>query len=145
MSIGSPPLLYGPIAPENNPPINPQYYQPSVFNISALSYGVMTTVTTAVDHNYVVGQQVRLLIPSPYGAQQLNEQEGTVISIPASDQVVVNINSIGTNPFISVPFYGPTPPQITAIGDINSGQINSNGATNTITYVSGSFINISPL
>jgi hypothetical protein len=134
----------GPTAPESNPPINPQYYQPSVFYISALSTGAITTVTTSVDHNYVIGQLCRLLIPFTYGAQQLNEQEGYVIQIPAANQVAVNINSTKANAFVPSPSYGPTPPQIVAIGDVNSGPINSTNKNNT-TFVQGSFINISPV
>lgn len=134
----------GPIAPESNPPINPQYYQPSLFYISAITLGANTTITTSVDHNYVVGQLVKLLIPFTYGAQQLNQQEGYVISIPAPDQVVVNINSIKANAFIPSPTYGPTLPQIIAVGDVNSGQINASGRIQNITYINGSFINISP-
>jgi hypothetical protein len=134
----------GPYAPYNNVPIEPQYFQPSRFVISAITLGKTTTVTTSVNHNYVVGQEVRLLIPSYYGSFQLNEQTGLVTSIPAVNQVVLNINSIGSNAFIPSPSYGPTPPQIIAIGEINSGQINSSGRVNNITYIPGSFINISP-
>ena len=134
----------GPIAPESNPPINPQYYQPSVFYISAITLGNTTTVTTSVNHNYVIGQLFRLLIPPTYGSVQLNQQQGYVIGIPAADQVVVNINSTKANAFVAVPAYGPTPPQIVAIGDQNSGQISSTGNVQINTYIPGSFINISP-
>lgn len=134
----------GPVAPESNPPINPDYFQPRVFYISAISLGETTTVTTSVDHDYVVGQFVRLLIPPTYGAQQLHQREGYVISIPADDQVVLNIVSKGGNAFVPSPIYGPTPPQIIATGDINSGQISSSGNVQIKTYIPGSFINISP-
>jgi hypothetical protein len=134
----------GPIAPENNPPINPQFYQPSVFIITAVSLGSTTTITTSVDHNYVIGQLIRLLIPFTYGCFQLNGQQGYVIQIPSSDEVVVNINSTQANAFIPSPSYGLTPPQIIAIGDINSGQIGSNGNVKINTYIPGSFIDISP-
>lgn len=134
----------GPTAPENNPPINPQYYQPSVFFISALTLGPTTTVTTSVDNNYVIGQLVRLVIPNAYGSYQLNETQGYVISLPASNQVVVTIDSSNANTFISSPTGINTRPQIMAIGDINTGQTNTGRAGN-ITYIPGSFINISPL
>lgn len=140
----SPPLIFGPIAPENNPPINPQYYQPSVFDISAIALGTSTTVTTSVNHNYVIGQLVKLLIPFTYGSVQLNGQEGYVITIPAANQVVVNIDSTRANSFIASPTYGPTPPQIIAVGDINSGQISSSGNVQINTYIPGSFRDISP-
>lgn len=140
----------GPIAPERNPRIEPQYFQPSLFPITAISYGATTTVTTAsafgVNNNYVIGQLVRFNIPKTYGAQQLNGQEGYVVNIPGANQVSVGINtSIGYDAFIATPGYGPTPPQIAALGDINSGTINSQGRINNGTTIPGSFINISPL
>ena len=136
----------GPVAPENNPPINPQYFQPRNFTISAITLGVNTIVTTLTNHDYVVGQLIRLHIPDQYGAQQLNEASGYVLSIPQANQVVTTIDSsIGVNPFKANPSYGPTIPQICAIGDVNSGIINitsrDNGAN---TNVPGAFINISP-
>lgn len=134
----------GPIAPENNPPINPQFYQPSKFIISALVEGVTTAVTTLVDHDYVIGQQVRLLIPESYGAIGLSGQQGYVISIPSPNQVVVDINSTNLNAFNPAPAFGPTPPQIIAIGDIQSGAINSQGRINNGTFIPGSFIDVSP-
>ena len=139
------PFIPGPIAPESNPPINPQYYQPSVFFISEITLGPTTTVTTSVNHNYVIGQNVRLLIPQFWGAAQLNGQQGLVISIPSADEVILNIYSVGVDAFISSPIYGATKPQIIAIGDNNSGPINASGRFSTSTIIPGSFINISPI
>lgn len=133
----------GPIAPESNPPINPQFFIPSVFVISAISLGETTIVTATDDMNYVIGQIVRLIIPSFCGAQELNEKEGIVIAIPASDQVELNIFSEGFTPFSAVA--GNIPPQIVPVGDINSGVVNAQGRTNNGTFIPGSFINISPL
>jgi hypothetical protein len=144
MSGYNPPLIFGPIPPESNPPINPQYYQPSVFDIAAISLGPSTTVTTTVNHNYVVGQRVRLLISIIYGSFQLNEQEAYVISIPASNQVVLNLNSTLSNPFVANPSSGTTQPQIVAVGDVNTGSINPSGPSQVTTFIPGSFINISP-
>lgn len=136
--------IVGPIAPFNNPPIQPQNYQPSLFFITALSLGATTTVTTSIDHNYVLGQLVRLRIPSFYGSYQLNDQTGYVTSIPAANQVTLNIPSYICDPFIPTPPFGPNRPQISAIGDANTGSINSNGRISTSISVPGSFINISP-
>jgi len=133
------------IAPERNPPINPQYYQPRSYVISDLTRGVNTTVTTDVNHDYVIGQLVRLLIPNVYGTYQISGQTGYVIQIPAADEVVVNINSLNSDPFVTMPFYGPTPPQILAIGDVNSGYISSTGQNIPFVGIPGSFINISPI
>jgi hypothetical protein len=140
--------IVGPIAPYNNPPIEPQFYQPSQFIISAVTLGQTTTITTTVNHNYVIGQLVRLLFPGKYGCGLLNEQTGYVIIIPAANQVTINLYSLGSDQFIPsptfLPFQSQTPPQIVAVGENNSGQISSSGRINIKTYIPGSFINISP-
>lgn len=147
------PVISGPIAPYSNVPITPQFYQPSQFPILAITYGVTTTVTmdnstNNVAPNYVIGQEIRFVIPVKYGARQLNGKSGFVISLPSSTQVEVAINSIGTDPFISSPTFLPmesqTQPQILAIGNIASGQINSSGRVSLGTFIPGSFQNISP-
>ena len=135
----------GPIAPQNNPPIEPGFYQPSKFNISAITRGATTTVTTSIDNNYVIGQQVRLLIPPGYGSTQLNGQFGYVTSVPSATQVVVTIDSLNANAFIASPPGAVQNAEIIAIGDVNSGVVNSSGRTNMGTFIEGSFINISPL
>lgn len=140
----TPTLIFGPIPPFNNPQIEPQFYKPSQFVISNISLGVVTTITTILDNNYVIGQLVRLTIPPSFGCRQLNEQTGYVLSIPASNQVVVNINSSkNVDSFSSSS--ATTKPQILAIGDSNSGQINDNGRVSQEIFIQGSFQNISPL
>lgn len=135
----------------SNPPIEPQNYQPSVFDISDITRGLTTTVTmtpstvggTTVQPNYVVGQLVKILVPFTYGMRQINNQTGYVLSLPSSTQVVVSIDSRAYNAFIANPSFGPTLPQILAIGDINQGNINASGPSNVATYIPGSFRDIS--
>lgn len=135
--------IVGPIAPYINVPIHAEYYQPSRFVIEDIALGQTTTITTTEDMNYVIGQQVRLLIPESFGSYQLNERTGFVISIPDVDQVVLDIDSsLNVNAYIAST--ATTQAQILAIGDISSGQINSSGRVNNGTYIPGSFINISP-
>lgn len=138
----NPPLIFGPIAPENNPLIHPEWYLPRVFDISAITLGTTTTITTSVNHNYVVGQEVRLLIPLTYGSFQLNEVTGFVTSIPAANQVTTTINSTQANAFKIGST--TTPAQIVPIGDVNTGVINSQGRIHNGTFIPGSFINVSP-
>jgi len=141
--------IVGPIAPYTNVPIHANYYLPQRFFISAVTLGYTTTVTTTVDHDYVIGQLIRLIIPPTFGCRQLNEQQGYVLSIPAANQVVVNINSsVNVDAFTSSA--ATTQPQILAIGDINSGYTSSTGINipttngNTNINIPGSFINVSP-
>lgn len=128
-----------------NPPAVPQFFAPSVYEITAISLGVETTVTTAANHNYVVGQLVRLHIPPTYGSYQLTDTEGYVLSIPTSNSVLLGINSTLSNAFVASPTYGPTKPQICAIGDINTGAINATGRVNNGTTIPGAFRNTSPI
>lgn len=143
MTTWTPPLMFGPIAPENNPPINPQYYKPSVFIIEGITNGTTTLVSTTIDNNYVIGQLVRLLIPEIYGGQQLNEKEAYVISIPNPNQVILLLDSSQFDTFTGNLSSGTTPAQIAAVGDINSGVTNT-GRSGNGTFIPGSFIDISP-
>ena len=133
----------GPVPPFNNVPIAPQYFIPQAFFISAITLGQTTTVTTTVNMDYVIRQQVRLLIPKSSGCRQLNNLIGYVIDIPAPNQVVIDIDSSkNVNQFTTST--AKTQPQIIAIGDINSGVINRFGPHHLGTFIPGSFINISP-
>lgn len=141
-SFGS--VISYPTPAYQNLPIDSDFYQPSRFVISAITRGDTTIVTTSVAHNYTIGQQVRLLIPAPFGTYQLNEAQGFVLSVPSPTQVEIDINSDFMNAFIASSTTYPSVAQIMAIGDCNSGQINGSGITNQTTYINGSFINISP-
>ncbi len=125
-----------------NVPIESQFYSPTKYFISAIILGVNTLVTTTIDHDYVVGQLIRLIIPQYYGTRQLNEQQAYVVSIPQTNQVLLDISSVSMDPFVDAML--PTQAQILAIGLINQGVINSQGRINVGTYIPGSFINISP-
>jgi hypothetical protein len=139
-SIG--PVISYPIPAYQNVPVEPENYQPRRYVISAISLGLTTTITTTSNMDYVIGQNIRLLIPSSFGSIQLNNAQGYVVSIPSPTQVEVSINSVGANAFINSS--APTKAQILAIGDIGNGQVNSTGRSNTGTFIPGSFINISP-
>lgn len=139
------PFNTGPIAPERNPSPVPQFFQPSIYYISGITNGASTLVETGTAHNYVIGQNVRFNIPSFYGSFQLNGQQGTVVTIPTSTTFTVNIDSAFYDSFRSSPRYGPTPPQVTGIGDINTGAINQSARTNQGTTILGAFINTSPI
>ena len=135
-------VLSYPIPPYQNLPIEPQFYQPSRFVITAVSLGVTTLITTLANVNYVIGQLCRLIIPPGYGCRQLNELTGYVISIPTSNQVILNIDSNNGDVFISANL--PNLPQILAIGDVNTGYISSTGPNIPLVAIPGSFIDISP-
>jgi hypothetical protein len=113
----------------------PFLYAPGVSEISAITLGTTTTVVTTAPHNLVVGSEVAFRIPSAWGTIQLNSLPnvnipgspiyGYVISVTNSTTVVVNINSSAFTAFNSNPTFaatpGLTPPQILAVGDVNTG------------------------
>ena len=121
----------------------PYLYAPGVSVISNITTGATTTVDTTTAHNFVVGQEVALRIPTisgaptVWGTTQLNSLPNTVIpgspiygyviSVTDYNTVVLNINSTGYTafnpnlPFANVP--GATPAQIVAVGDVNTGGV----------------------
>lgn len=139
------PYFTGPNAPERNPAIEPQYFEPWVFPILNILQGPTTTVIFPLPHNYVVGQLIRFVIPSFYSIRQINEQTAYVIAIPAPDRIEVNLNSTQFDTFIPFPPITTTPPQTVAVGDNNFGLISSTGRSLPTTAIPGSFINISPI
>lgn len=135
--VSSPVPLYA------NVNIQAEFYIPTRFVIEDVTLGTTTLVTTEEDHNYVIGQVCRLVIPPTFGCRRLNQVTGVVIDIPADDQVTLNIDSVGSDPFIASS--ATTQAQILAIGDVNLGVTNSTGRTNNGTFIPGSFIDISPV
>ena len=131
-----------PIPPYQNVPIQPEFYTPRRWVIEDITLGENTIITTTTPMDYVVGQQVRLLIPPTFGTRGLNEQTAYVLEILSDDSVLLDISSLGMDTFINSP--ARTKPEILAIGNINSGATNNNGRKNNLTYIPGSFKNISP-
>jgi hypothetical protein len=140
----NPPLMSGPIAPENNPPIQPENFKPREFNIASITNGRTTLVETTTDHDYVIGQLVRLLISQLFNATQFNEQLAYVINIPSTTEITLLLDSTSFDLFIPNPTLDTTQPQVVAVGDVNSGHINRHGPTRTKPWIPGSFRNISP-
>lgn len=129
----------------------PYLYFPGVAIISGITTGTTTTIDTTDAHNFVVGQEVAIRMPtipgvSPpaWGDARYNSLPNTttpgspqyayVIAVTDYNTVVVNINSTGYTAFNSnipvanVP--GLQLPQIVAVGDVNTGgvQISSGSA-----------------
>ena len=98
-------------------------------------------MTTTSNHNFVVGQEIAFRIPSAWGTTQLNSLPnnqipgspvyGYVTSLTSNTVFVCNINSTGYTAFNSNPTVaqtvGLTPPQVLAVGDVNSGGVAYSG------------------
>ncbi len=138
-------VVSSPFPAFQNLPPEPQFYAPNRFIISNVTLGQTTIVTTSVNHNYVIGQECRLIIPSAFGCFQLNQVLGNVLSLPTSNQVELSINSImNVDPYIASPITFPSVAQIVAVGDLNNGGVNT-ARINNFTFIPGSFIDISPI
>ena len=119
----------------------PYLYAPGVANIEAITLGTTTTVVTTAPHNFVVGQEIAFRIPTLWGTTQLNSLPNTltpgspvyayVTSVTNSTTFVCNVNSSSYTAFVtnipvaSVP--GLTPPQVLAVGDVNTGGVGYSG------------------
>ncbi len=133
-----------PIPLYQNVPIHDEYFKPRRWVISAVTLGKTTFITTTTDMDYQIGQEIRLLIPPSFGCIQLNGKTGFVLTIPADNQVEVSIDSTGSDPFVASTSLVQSA-EILAVGDVNTGPINTNGRNDQITYIPGSFRNISPI
>lgn len=140
-SFGS--VISYPIPVYSNVAIEADFYQPSRFVISNITLGQTTIITTSVDHNYVIGQEIRLIIPANFGCFQLNGIAGYVLSLPAVNQVEVSINS-SQNVDAYIAATSTQSPQIIAIGDVNEGYLSTTGSTVPNPGIPGAFLNISP-
>jgi hypothetical protein len=117
----------------------PDLYIPYGCVITGITTGATTTITTGVNHGFVVGQEVFFVIPqvttSAWGTTQLDTlayntanvvpQRAYVTSVPAANQIVVNVNSTGFTAFAyptsAQAALGATFPQVLGIGDYNFG------------------------
>jgi hypothetical protein len=97
-------IVTSPFPPYQNPPIQSDFYVPNFFIISALTLGETTTVTTSVDHNFVVGQIIRFIVPLRYRTRELNEKQAIVFSIPSATQLVCYMQSYDFTPFFASPY-----------------------------------------
>ena len=112
----------------------PYLYFPGVNVITGITRGaVTTTVTTAANHNLVVGSQVNFFVPSQWGTVELSTPNGfgqtvsgyvTVVNSAVSVGIALNSNSMSafnSNPTVAQALAGMSPAQMITIGDNNTG------------------------
>lgn len=117
----------------------PDLYIPHRASITRIALGPTTTITTSVNHAFVVGQEVLIQIPtvSPtawgtfqldtetFNQQNVIPQQAYVLSVPTSNSIEVNVNSSGFGAFeYPTPAeanLGMTFPAVYAIGSQNFG------------------------
>jgi hypothetical protein len=129
----------------------PYLYAPGVSIITGITTGTTTTIDTTDAHNFVVGQEVAIrmptvagVTPAAWGDSRYNSLPNStipgspiyayVIAVTDYNTVVLNINSTGYTAYNSnIPVAnvsGLQYPQIVAVGDVNTGgvQISSGSA-----------------
>jgi hypothetical protein len=122
----------------------PYLYAPGVSIIGGITTGTTTTIDTTDAHNFVVGQEVAIRMPTVWGDARYNSLPNTttpgspiyayVVAVTDYNTVVVNINSTGYTAYNSNQTVASVPglsfPQILAVGDVNTGgvQISSGSA-----------------
>jgi len=119
-------------------------YYPNKQVINAITLGLQTLVTTLKNHHFEVGNLLILYVPVEWGTRQLNTMTGYVLSIPAANQVLLEINSVGFDPFVTPslpPYQVVDVPEIMSVGDGNTGSINP-GPPDLI--IPGAFFNTYP-
>jgi hypothetical protein len=130
-----------------NPTIQPQFFAPDYFQISAVAKGKTTQVTVlstfGVECNFVVGQQVLFVIPNRFGTIQLNNMTGIVTSIVSPNVFTLNIDSSAFSDFIATPDRERQIAQVLPAGTFRTGNINPNPSDVGLT-IPGSFTNTSP-
>lgn len=67
-------------------------FVPKRREISAVTNAIRAEITTTEDHNYEVGQFVRLIVPEAYG-MALNFVQSQILSIPTSTTFIVNVDT----------------------------------------------------
>ena len=139
----------------------PDLYIPQACFITAITAANPCVITTSVNHNFVVGQEVGFTIPTQWGMTQLDTetylktnngipQQAYVTAVTATT-LTINLSSVGFTTFAyptsAVAALGVTFPQVYAIGDANTGySLNSSGnvpylgVTNGVIGIPGSFV-----
>lgn len=76
---------------------------------SVAAGSIFVTCTTTVDHGYLAGQQVRLIVPAVYGYSDLNGTTGVITSVTNAATFVVRLDSIIPTGVVTFPLTADVP------------------------------------
>ena len=80
-------------------PFDPRFYPPTRL-ITSISKASSAVIVLSVTHQYVVGQQVRIIVPSAYGMTEMNNQLATITAInTTTNSITVNVDSTNFTTF----------------------------------------------
>lgn len=122
-------------------------YTPTIVDISTVSQSNPALVTTAINHTFVIGQQVQFFIPPQWGMRQLDGLKGYVMSITNPNQFVVNIDTSLFDAFVTPtppPFIVIDPASVAGIGDQNTGTASPGGIIANPNTIPGAYQNQPP-
>jgi hypothetical protein len=103
-------------------PFDPRFYPRRRF-ITGITQAASAVVTMSVAHGYIVGEKVRLIVPSEFGMTQMNGLLGTITAITtgATNTITVDIDSTGFTafafPLTAVAAAGITFAQVIPVGE----------------------------
>lgn len=81
-------------------------YRPLRMVVTNVTNAAQAIVTTQINHQYSIGDQLRLLVPLSYG--MTIDKTIQIIAIPSANTLQCNLNTIGADPFaIPVPLRNP--------------------------------------
>lgn len=74
-------------------PYDPRFYPPTRL-ITSISQATSAVIVLSVTHQYVVGQKVRIIVPSAYGMTEMNNQLATITAInTTTNSITVDVDS----------------------------------------------------
>lgn len=112
-------------------------YSPFVCEISNIAPGQETVITTSINHEFVVGNQVRIFMPPRWGMAEIDGKTGLILAV-TGDTLTVNIDSLNFTPF-TTPANITDYPQVIPVGDQNTGYTIQNGEQPAQLVIPGSF------
>ena len=98
-------------------------YQPAMRLVSDITIGNNPTITTTIDHEYLVGLIVRLYVPALFGMIQVDQVTGSITSVPTSSSFILSIDTSGFDTFVvpdPEPWYLNKYALVVPIGEDNS-------------------------
>ena len=98
-------------------------FQPSMRVVTNITNAAIAMVTTNIPHQYIVGLVVRIDMPIGTGMPQINQQFGTILTIPSPTTFTISIDTTLYDPFIGSPGYPPAysgDPQCVPFAEDNS-------------------------
>jgi hypothetical protein len=80
-------------------PFDPRFYPPYRF-VTAITQAASAVITLSVTHQYTVGQEVRIIVPSAFGMIEMNNLLGVITAInTTTNTITVDIDSSGFTAF----------------------------------------------